>query len=612
MTETLEPERFELQYAKVAPFPRARFLKFLSKLKVQSKDYGLVPFRLLGSQLYILDELCAGLEEGVTTFYILKARQLGASTFFLALDLFWAFEYKGLLGVFITHKEDSRDDFRAAIEVFFAEIPKGFFVRYVRHNRNLLILKNGSKFRYLIAGTAENRKGGLGRSGSANYVHATECAFYGSGDDVAEFRSQTSSLYPHRLQIYETTANGFNWFSEDWEIATKDPSKRTIFVGWWRDERNQLPLDHTFFAKYMPHGLATTLSPLERKRVRLVRELYGVEISLQQVAWYRWHLESEKSGDQGTMDQEHPWTPDDAFQATGSKFFTVEALTNITRDARKHLFQTYRYRLTHKFEETRVAQVNDPRAELRIWEDKSPFGYYAAGCDPAFGGGGDADNSVISIWRCYSDMMVQVAEYCTGQPSTYQLAWVLAHLCGYYGGTYCMPVLELTGGAGQAVLDELNKIQKLSTEMKPGDEADNIRNILKNMRHFFYKRIDSLSGQLVYHWVTTETLKRRVMDQMKNGVELGRMVPKSLMLCKEMTAIVNDDGYIAAQGRGKDDRVMAAGLAYQAWNTWIQPRLKAQGLSLEQSHKIEERGGIEPMERAISNYLKRINITVPT
>src|SRR5580698_10316734 len=152
------PEAFVLTYEKVAPFPRARFLRFCSRLKVQSKDYGLVPFRMLGSQVYILDEIEKGLAEGVTTFVILKARQLGASTFFLVLDLFWAFEHKGLLGVFLTHQEQSRDDFRAAIEVFFAETPKGFLVRYVRHNRNLLILKNGSKFRYLIAGTSENRK----------------------------------------------------------------------------------------------------------------------------------------------------------------------------------------------------------------------------------------------------------------------------------------------------------------------------------------------------------------------------------------------------------------------------------------------------------------------
>src|SRR6202451_3232186 len=153
MTEEIElpdasaGEAFVVEYQGVAPFPTERFLKFLANLKVQSKDFGLVPFKLLGSQRYLLNEIEEGLSRGITTFVILKARQLGISSFFLALDMFWAFSYKGLLGVFITHKEEMRDDFRATVEVFFAETPAKFRINYVRHNRNLLILKNASKFR---------------------------------------------------------------------------------------------------------------------------------------------------------------------------------------------------------------------------------------------------------------------------------------------------------------------------------------------------------------------------------------------------------------------------------------------------------------------------------
>ena len=605
-----QPEKFELQSSAVAPFPRAKFLEFLKHLKVQSKDYGLVPFKLLGSQRYALEEIEKGLAEGITTFYFLKARQLGMSTFFLALNMFWSFSHRGLLGVLITHEEGSRDDFRSALEVFFAETPKTHKVSYVRHNRNLLILKNGSKFRYLIAGTSSGRKGGLGRSGSANYVHATECAFYGNGDDVAEFRSQTSMLYPHRLQIYETTANGYNWFSDEWDLAVKDPTKRAVFLGWWRDERNQFPLDHPFFGKYMPDGLNSSLTPLERKRVREVRELYGFEISLQQVAFYRWHLESEKGGDQSLMDQEMPWTADDAFQATRSQFFTAEALTNCIRDAKKHPFQTYRYKLSHQFEETKLQQTRDPRSPLRVWEEASKFGYYVLGCDPAYGSSDEADRTVVSVWRGYEDCLIQVAEFCSTEPSTYQCAWVMAHLAGYYGLCWLMPVLEMTG-PGQAVFDELQKVQKLSAEMRPQDDQYNIRNFLANMRHYFYRRMDSLSGGLVYQWKTSSELKQRMMHQYKNGVELGRIIPRSVPLLDEMRRIVNDEGYIGGEGRSKDDRVMGAAMAYQGYNMYCQPRCKALGLTYARSLEIDERGGTEPVDRLIVNFLKKQNIKVP-
>ena len=223
----------------------------------------------------------------------------------------------------------------------------------------------------------------------------------------------------------------------------------------------------------------------------------------------------------------------------------------------------------------------------------------------------EADRSVISIWRCYSDCMVQVAEYCSTQPSTYQCAWVLAHLAGYYGTTFLMPILEMNG-PGQAVFDELEKVRKFASEIRPHDENYHIRNILANMRHYFYKRMDNPGGgELLYQWKTTHDLKTRAMNQFKNGVELGRVVPRSIPLLDEMRRIVNDGGTIGAEGRSKDDRVMAAALAYQAWNTWVQPRVKGLGLTMAKSSEIEEKGGTPPTERIIQGYLKRMNISVP-
>ncbi len=42
----------------VAPFPRERFLKFCSVLKIQSKDYGLIILEFNGTQRRLLDEVC--------------------------------------------------------------------------------------------------------------------------------------------------------------------------------------------------------------------------------------------------------------------------------------------------------------------------------------------------------------------------------------------------------------------------------------------------------------------------------------------------------------------------------------------------------------------------
>jgi hypothetical protein len=175
-----------------------------------------------------------------------------------------------------------------------------------------------------------------------------------------------------------------------------------------------------------------------------------------------------------------------------------------------------------------------------------------------------------------------------------------------------MPILEMTG-PGQAVFDELEKVRRMASEIRPNDENYHLKNILQHMRHYFYRRMDNPGGgELLYQWKTTHELKTRAMNQLKNGIELHRMIPRSMPLLEEMQRIVNDGGSIGAEGRSKDDRVMAAALAYQAWTTWVQPKVKAMGLTLQKSHEIEEKGGTPPTERIIQNYLKRMNITVPT
>lgn len=613
-----ENHRFKLtQTGRLAPFPRAKFLKFCSKLKVQSKDFGLIPFRLLGSQIYILDELEKGVADGISDFLILKARQLGSTSFFIALDMFWAFNHPGLLGTFILHKEEARDDWRTTIEVFYQEIPgktqiDGRTVRFkpaiVHHNRNVLSFTNGSRFRYLIAGTGENRKGGLGRSGASNYTHMTEAAFYGNEDDLAAFESSTSSIYPHRLHVKETTANGFNWFSEEWEDARRSKTKRCIFVGWWRDERNQFDVTHDFYKHFMPDR---SITQLERARIRAVKDQYGHTISLQQLAWYRWHLSEKKLGDQSLMDQENPWTEDDAFQSTGAKYFTTASLTASVKEARKKPFQTYRYKMTTRWEDIGVVGVADQRAELRIWEHASRFGYYAIGCDPAYGSSDEADRNAISVWRCFADGMEQVAEFCTSSLSMYQTAWALAHLGGFYGANESRVILEMNG-PGKAVFAELQQVQRDLRQMRPEPDNYELRNCLNRMHHFFYQRIDNLGGgDLVYQWLMSEQLKQMLMARFKDAFELDRIKVRSVPLLEEMRRIINDAGHIAAEGRGNDDRVIAAALAYECYNKWMRQRLIGMNMTRAHAQVIEANGGENQVHRMVTSFLQRTKIGVP-
>jgi hypothetical protein len=593
----------------VAPFPIERFLGFIKQLKVITKDYGLIPFGLLGTQQYVLDEITEGLARGVTTFIILKARQLGMSTVFIALDLFWAFEHAGLAGAFATHTEQSRDQFRNIIETFFNHLPTTHKVRYSKHNRSMLILKNGSTFGYLVAGVKEKTTANLGRSGAFNFLHATEVAFWGNELDLTELRATLSTHYAHRLQIYESTANGFNHWEDMCTVANDSKTQKFIFVGWWRNELYQFTREDPRFKVYCPSGSDEKMSLLERKRHSQVKERYATDVTIEQIAWYRWKLDEDAAGDQMKMDEMFPWLPEDAFVATGSKFFTSESLTDSMRRARKMALTAYRYVVGLEWADLAVVPAPLARAELKIWEEAHPHGHYCIGCDPAYGSSETADRTVIHVARAYADRLVQVAEFVSPTVSTYQCAWVLAHLAGYYSGAAGALVNLEISGPGTTVFQALNDLREQVMQSPPkGKEA--IRNVLNAMRHFLYRRPDALAGELAYQWRMTFDNKLAMMTGFKDSFELQRHVINSMHLLEEMKSVVYESGQIQAEGRKKDDRVIAAALCHEAWVRWARSKLRGMGLTYLKAQTAELNPTPNQVQRMAINYLKEAKIVV--
>jgi hypothetical protein len=613
-----QPEHHEVRMpirlppVKVSPFPRERFVRFCQMLKIQTKDFGMVPMQFLGTQTYVLDEMCKALDEGKTTFFILKARQLGMTTFFIALDLFWAMEHPGLLGAFVTHTDQAKALFRNTIKIFFANLPKTHKIRWDNENRDMIVLRNGSLLQYLVAGIKEKTKGGLGRSSANNYAHGTEVAFWGAPDDLNELAATMSTHYPHRLYIEETTANGFNFWEERWREGKDDPTICTIFVGWWRHDHYQFPDDHPWFTIYMPQGQETSLHVLERKRVNAVEKRYGVRVTKNQIAWYRWHLETKLGNDQSKMDEMFPWLEEDAFVSTGSQFFANAALTDAMRRARDQPFMPFKYNMTDNWADTQVVATRDRRAELRVWEEANAQGHYVIGCDPAYGSSEFADRAVINVSRCFSDRLVQVAEFVSPTISTYQCAWVLCHLAGYYRNV--MVNLEING-PGEAVFNEMNALKRETQHMvdhaTDGKITYDLRYVLTMMRHFLYSRSDSMTMSLAYQWRTTGSNKPGILSALKDSFELKRNVINSMYLLEEMKTVKIDGGIIQAEEGKKDDRVMAAALAHEAWRKWVRPKLLALGLTFESAYRESIGQGPSQAERIAINYLKSQKIMLP-
>jgi hypothetical protein len=592
---------------KLEPFPREKFLKFCSYLKILTKDFGLIKFKLLGSQQYMLDEICKGMDEGVANFVALKSRQLGSSTFFMALDLFWAFNFKGVSGAIITHNEQLRDQFRSMLTIYLQNLPPWAKKTATRHSRTQLQFDNGSIFQYLVAGTKDTSKGQMGTGASFNYLHKSEESAYGNPEDLKNLEAACSSHYPHRLYINETTARGFNHFEKTWEYAAKSPSYRIIFVGWWRNELFRFERDDPRFQAYVGAGDLSKIDVLYRKRIREVKELYDFDIAPEQMAWYLARVnEPPYSGDQDKMDEDFPFTPEMAFITTGSRFFTNQSITDQMRRARNQLLQPFKYQLGYDWRETRLTPIGQAkRADLKIWEEADPMGRYIVSCDPAYGSSEDADRTCIQVCRAYADRLVQVAEFCSVWTSTHQCAWVLAHLCGYYRNVRMM--LEIAG-PGQAVDGELKNLRNQMPQMFSGDDTQ-LRNCLSGIQYYLYRRGDSMSGSVQYQWKMNNEQKHRMMNQLKDSVELDRLVINSLEALNECKTIIRDAGYIEAETGEKDDRVIALGMANHAWLQWEQGPLRQNGMTMLRAEEMKKAGtqGIV-QDRMVANYLENMKM----
>jgi hypothetical protein len=218
--------------------------------------------------------------------------------------------------------------------------------------------------------------------------------------------------------------------------------------------------------------------------------------------------------------------------------------------------------------------------ELRVWEEPVDTGKYVIGFDPAWGRNDHKDRHAISVWRCYADRLVQVAEYATAEVEPKHAAWVCAHLAGAYKD--CLLNVEING-PGRMIMQEWQHIREL---LNADMNLDAVRSLnweeaLSNARWFLYHRADSMGGGYAYNFETTWKTKAEIMFQLRGAYVTGELVVRSRKMVEEMANVVQNDGDIGAPEsageNSKDDRVFAAALANRAWITWVRPGMLANG-----------------------------------
>lgn len=414
-------------------------------------------------------------------------------------------------------------------------------------------------------------------------VSNSELCSYDNDEGLEAFEQSLSDANPDRLYIYESTARGFNKWSEQWSEARADPLHcRCVFLGWWSKPSQRIERSSPDWAVYGEQPP----TPTEQRKIKQVKEQYDFDVTPEQLAWVRRKMDptAQKEGDApaefiGSTLRigEQPWTEEEAFQQTGAVFFAPEKLTDLTNNYVSRKFKTYMFIAGAEFADMRVYPASNANSiELKVWEEPDPDGTYVIAVDPAVGADAKNCRSCIQVFRCFSDGLDQVAEYAWPLITTYQLAWVIAALMGWYGAgprSEIRYILELNG-PGDAVFNELRSLKfKLENMQLPVLDEKGLRDVFRNVRTYMFTRPDSIGGASNFHFKTTHDRKVMLMERYRDFVTTGLIRIRSMELIKEMNSVVRDDKSIGAPGSMKDDRVIAAALGTHCWEEKIRRAL---------------------------------------
>lgn len=590
-----------------------QFYMFIKYLRINSKEVAAIddkgaPLNLWESQQYVLDEIQYGMERGVRDFMILKARQLGISTVTLALDVFWLATHPFLTGALVTENEKNSAVFRDTITKYINSFPKGFFgskFEIASSNSKFMTFTNGSRFDFLVAGT---QKENWGEGSGYALAHCTEVSAYGKPKGIASFKESLAQQHPDRLFIFESTAKGMNHYRTMWEEYGRDElSKRRIFTGWYHKDINRLSKKDPRYAVY---GVSDA-DPLEQELMDEVKSKYGYSISKEQLAWYRWR-HSDQTTTAQDLHQNQPWTAEQAFVLTGHSFFQTGALQVEAERCRHVPYKGYKYIIGNDFWAVTLEHIIDPNRQqeitLRVFEEPDEDGVYAIGCDPAYGRSADKDRHAISVFRCFGDKIVQVAEYADNENGTREAAWVLAHLAGAYKNSLIN--VESAPGPGGVIINELDNLRERMRidpkfdKIEGGKKNDNWEDFLGTARWYIYKKPDHFGPGFVKGWESNFRTKTQLMEQLRDKFSVGSIIINSYPLITEMLDVIRDGDSIAAPESKYDDRVIAMALANRAWIDSLMLSLLGQGENYEDYLRVKNGEPVDKKSKFVNNIVR--------
>lgn len=257
----------------------------------------------------MLDQSLQGLPIRIV---VLKGRKPGVSTFIEALAYFLAQHTPLFSARVVAHTQESTRDIFAIARRIAENDPAGVIPSRPPSGGHL-VFPHDSSLTLRTAGGAFVLSGA-----TTDFAHLSELAKWSGGADAvkAQLASITQSVpfHPQTVIVIESTANMVDTsgqFRAYWDAAARGQGPyRAFFTPWFEDDRHVAD--------------ARDLGALDDEESDLVARH---ALKPEQLAWRRRKIRGDFAGDVRYFRQEHPSTPEEAFQNPSGLIYPMLSLT---------------------------------------------------------------------------------------------------------------------------------------------------------------------------------------------------------------------------------------------------------------------------------------------
>jgi hypothetical protein len=376
-------------------------------LKVRTREGSTAPLRANAVQR-AFERLRA------TRNIVLKARQMGLTTWAAARFFLKTITHPGTLTLEVAHSQEAAEEIFGIVHRFVDMLPESLRegpLQVSKANvRQIVFPEMDSQYRVVTAGDRN-----AGRGLTVQNLHCSELARW-PGDPSETLAGLRAAMAPGAELILESTPDGVGGcFYEEWQKAGEQGMVRHFFP-WWMERR--------YRAKAVDEASLTN-----EERDLMAHRL----LDLEQIGFRR----QIRADFRSLARQEYAESDESCFLASGNSVFELSAI------------------------DARLATMTEPlemrlNGELEIWLPPLKGKQYLVAVDPA-GGGSEGDYSAAEVLELETGLQcaefaghmggLELAQFVTGLAAEYNQAWLVVERNNH--GSGILALIESVCGYGR-------------------------------------------------------------------------------------------------------------------------------------------------------------------